>query len=130
MKNAGGSGAGRGEGQARGRDKGKEVRKWGPGGSRGRVALVAAVVGVALIVLFVIIPRGRNTPVEPPARSTVASSTSPINTTDPTSGKRVVAGIYSVYKGLTIGHCCEISKREWEVLSVERKEAYLLQLRK
>lgn len=93
------------------------------GGGNGRIALILAVLGLVLIVVF-IIPRGQTRSAEPLPRATLATS-DPINTTDPTSGKPVALGLSSVYKGYTIGHCCAQSKTDWEVLSVERKEAYI-----
>jgi hypothetical protein len=82
-----------------------------------------AVVGLVLIVVF-IIPRGQGKQGEPLPRSTFTTST-PINTSDPTSGKPVVPGITSVYKGYMIGHCCDVSGRDWEALSAERKDAFV-----
>jgi hypothetical protein len=93
------------------------------GGSNGRIALILAVVGLVLIVVF-LVPRGQNRSAEPLPRATLATS-GPINTTDPTSGKPAVPGLTSVYNGYTIGHCCAQSKTDWEVLSVERKESYI-----
>jgi hypothetical protein len=126
MKNVGGHDAGGGEKHPGTHEKRRQRRRSGV--SSGQIALVLAVVGLVLIVLF-IIPRGQNRSVDPLSRSMLTMGT-PINSTDPTSGKPVVAGITSVYKGYTIGHCCEVSKQEWEALSIERKEAYVRQFRR
>jgi hypothetical protein len=56
----------------------------------------------------------------PPAKSI---SRTPINKVDPTSGKPIVEGLVSTYKGYTIGHCCEVSRQTWEALGVPEKEA-------
>jgi hypothetical protein len=93
------------------------------GGSRGRIALVLVVVGLVLVAVFVI-PRGKSNPAGSLSRSAVTTST-PINASDPTSGKPVVPGITSVYKGCTVGHCCGPSKADWEALSVEKKEVFI-----
>jgi hypothetical protein len=119
----GGGAADGGEKRASRRDRQREARMRRSGGSSGRIALVLAIVGLVLIVLFVI-PRGQGKPAELLPRSTFTTS-SPINTSDPTSGKPVVPGITSVYKGYTIGHCCGPSKADWEALSAERKEAFI-----
>jgi hypothetical protein len=79
------------------------------------------VIGLALIVVF-IIPRGGNKTVAPLPPATTASA-NPINLSDPTSGKPIVPGIASLYKGYTIGHCCATSKTDWENLSVAQKDA-------
>jgi hypothetical protein len=90
------------------------------GTSSGRIALIIAVVGLVLIVLF-IIPRGQEKTEVPLARAGSMTG-SPINNVDPTSGKPIVAGITSTYKGYTIGHCCATSKAEFEALSPAQKE--------
>lgn len=59
---------------------------------------------------------------EPLAEAKVVTGT-PINTVDPTSGKPIVGGIVSTYKGYTIGHCCEVSKRQWEAHTNAKKDA-------
>ena len=117
----GGTGAG-GKPPAQ-REKIQKHRSRPSGGGRGRLALILAVVGLVVVVVF-LIPRQRNKTGGslPPATSI---SSSPINISDPTSGKPVVPGITSVYKGYTIGHCCVPSKGDWEALSVERKEAFV-----
>ena len=86
----------------------------------GRLALVISVIGLVLIVLF-IVPRGQNRPFESRPQSEPVAGV-PINTVDPTSGKATVAGITSVYKGHTIGHCCEVSKQQFQALSAARKD--------
>jgi hypothetical protein len=83
---------------------------------------------LVLIVLF-IIPRGQRKPSEPMSpvpQSSIATGT-PINNVDPTSGKPIVAGITSTYRGYTIGHCCEVSKREFEALSPSQKDTAIRQ---
>lgn len=55
-------------------------------------------------------------------QSNAINSGSIINKTDPISGKPVVPYITSTYKGYTIGHCCEVSKGEWEKLSPSQKD--------
>ena len=104
-------------------DRPREKRMRRAGGGHGRIALILAVVGLVLVVVF-IIPRGQDKTAEPLPRATLATS-DPINTTDPTSGKPVIPGLNSVYKGYTIGHCCAQSKTDWEVLSVERKDSFI-----
>ena len=74
--------------------------------------------------MLFILPRGQNEPVATLPGSMFTSST-PINATDPTSGKPVVPGVTSVYKGYTIGHCCQVSKEDWDASSVENKEAFV-----
>jgi hypothetical protein len=101
-------------------DRGREAQRRRSGGSSGRIALIVAVLGLVLIVLF-IVPRGQNQALQPLPRP-IVTSTQPINKVDPTSNKPIVPGITSVYKGYTIGHCCEVSKQEWEALGAERKE--------
>ena len=49
----------------------------------------------------------------------------PINTVDPVSGKPIVPGIVSVYKGFRIGHCCNVSKDEWAALSIAQKDSVI-----
>jgi hypothetical protein len=93
----------------------------GPSWSSGKIALVLAVVGLVLIVVF-IIPRGQQRPAEPLARTTFTTGV-PINNVDPTSGKPIVAGLTSTYKGHTIGHCCAESQGQWEALSESQKDA-------
>lgn len=102
------------------RSRRRETAKRGSGGGSGRIALILAVVGLVLIVVF-IIPRGRNKGAEPLRQATFVSS-SPINPVDPTSGKPIVPGITSVYKGYTIGHCCVPSKGDWEKLTETAKD--------
>jgi hypothetical protein len=51
------------------------------------------------------------------------SSGEPINRIAPTSGKPISPGVVSSYKGYTVGHCCETSRREWEALSESQKDA-------
>ncbi len=87
----------------------------------GRLALILAVAGLVLVVLF-IVPRGQNKLDEPLPRAGFVTGT-PINTVDPTSGKPIVAGLTSLYKGYTIGHCCEVSRQDWEALSADQKDA-------
>jgi hypothetical protein len=120
----------RGEGDSGGSDKaaatvGRDRRRTTPrgpsSGSSGRIALILAVVGLILIVVF-IIPRGQQKSAEPLPRTSLATGI-PINNVDPTSGKPVVAGIASTYKKYTIGHCCAESQKEWEALSESQKDA-------
>ena len=99
----------------------RERRRRRPWMTSGRLALVISVIGLVLIVLF-IVPRGQNRPFESRPQSEPVAGV-PINTVDPTSGKATVAGITSVYQGHTIGHCCEVSKRDWEALSNAQKDA-------
>ena len=122
MKNTSG-GAGGGDKHAGRRDRRREVQRRRSGLSSGRIALIVAVVGLVLIVVF-IVPRGQQKPAEPLKRAGFTTGIA-INNVDPTSGKAIVAGITSVYKGHTIGHCCDPSRQEWEALSVERKEAFI-----
>ena len=61
-----------------------------------------------------------------PKISTLTAGT-PINKTDHTSGKSIVPGITSTYKGYTIGHCCEVSKGEWQALPDHQKDEKLKQ---
>lgn len=122
-KSPGGGGANAGDRRVSRQDRHRERRMRRSGGSNGRIALILAVVGLVLIVVL-IIPRGQNKSAEQLPRATLATS-GPINTTDPTSGRPVVPGLTSVYKGYTIGHCCAQSKTDWEDLSVERKEAFI-----
>lgn len=115
-----------GEGQRAGkrisrRERQQQGRR--SGGNSGRIALILAVVGLVLIVVF-IIPRGQSKSAVSLPRANLVTST-PINNTDPTSGKPIVPGVTSVYKGYTIGHCCGPSKTDWENLSVERREAFI-----
>lgn len=123
MKNTNAGGVDAEEKRAAKRERRREMQKRRSGGGGGRIALVLAVVGLVLIVVFVI-PRGQGKQAESLPRSTFTTS-SPINTSDPTSGKPVVPGFTSVYKGYTIGHCCGPSKADWEALSVERKESFI-----
>lgn len=51
-----------------------------------------------------------------------SSSGKTINRIAPTSGKPIVPGVVSTYKGYKIGHCCEPSRVEWEALSESRKD--------
>ncbi len=101
--------------------KRREMRRRRSSGSSGRIALILAVVGLVLIVLF-IVPRGQNKPTETLLRAGLVTGT-PINSVDPTSGKPIVSGITSEYKGYTIGHCCAQSKGDWEALGASQKEA-------
>ncbi len=121
--NAHGGGVDGADRRAGKRDRHRDARMRRFGGSRGRIALVLAVVGLVLVVVF-ILPRGKSNQVGSLPRSTLTTST-PMNASDPTSGKPVVPGITSVYKGYTIGHCCGPSKADWEALSVEKKEAFI-----
>jgi hypothetical protein len=90
------------------------------GGGSGRIALVLAVIALVLVVVF-IIPRGRSGGAGALQQATFVS-TVPINQVDPTSGKPIVPGITSVYKGYTIGHCCTQSVADWEKLSEAVKD--------
>ncbi len=121
MKGATTDGSGQGERGGAKRGGRREMARGGSGGSGGRIALVLSVIGLVLIVLF-LIPRGGSKTVEPLPPAAVASA-NPINLADPTSGKPVVPGIASVYKGYTIGHCCAVSKTDWENLTVAQKDA-------
>jgi hypothetical protein len=121
MKQAGGGSGGTVPGASGKGDKRRDSRRRGSWITSGRLALIISVIGLVLIVLF-IIPRGQNRPFEPRPQSEPVAGV-PINTVDPTSGKPTVAGITSIYKGHTIGHCCEVSKREWEALSDAQKDA-------
>lgn len=123
MKIASGSGVGGGERSASGRDRRRKAQKRRSGGRSGRIALVLAVVGLVLIVVF-IVPRGPQKRAESLKRAGFTTGI-PINNVDPTSGKPIVAGITSVHKGYTIGHCCGPSRQDWEALSAERKEAFV-----
>lgn len=105
------------------RERQQETRRRGSGVSSGRIALVLAVLGLVLIVVF-IIPRGQGKSVGSLPPATFTAST-PINMVDPTSGKPVVPGITSQYKGYLIGHCCAQSALDWEALSVEKKETFI-----
>ena len=105
------------------RERGRGIPGQHSAGSSGRIALVLAVVGLVLIVLF-IIPRGQQRPIAPLSRAAGYTAT-PINSTDPTSGKPIVPGVTSIYKGYTIGHCCVTSKGDWEALSDSRKGDFL-----
>lgn len=49
----------------------------------------------------------------------------PINKYDPVSGKPIVAGITSTYKGYTIGHCCDVSRQEWVYKGEKEKDAFI-----
>jgi hypothetical protein len=116
-------GAGEVEKPAGGRDKRRRAQRRASGGSGGRIALVLAVVGLVLIVVF-ILPRGGQKSAETVPRAAFVTGT-PINRLDPTSNKPIVVGITSEYKGYTIGHCCAVSKQDWEVLSTDRKEEFI-----
>jgi hypothetical protein len=106
-------------------DKQRTMPKRRSSWSLGRIALILAVVGFALIVVLVI-PREQKKPAEPLSQEAVTFG-NPINTVDPTSGNPIVAGITSTYKGYTVGHCCEASKGEWEALSESRKDSAIQQ---
>lgn len=114
---------GMGEDPSARRDKRQGKRKHRAAVKRRRIALILTVVGLVAIVLFVV-SGGERTPPEPLRRAEFTSAT-PINKVDPTSGEPIVAGISSVYKGYTIGHCCYPSRGDWEVLSTERKEKFI-----
>jgi hypothetical protein len=105
------------------RERQQAARHRRSGGGSGRIALLVAVLALVLVVLF-IVPKGPGKKVEPLPRASLVTST-PINTTDPTSGKPIAPGLTSTYKGYTIGHCCAQSKTDWEVLGVERKDSYV-----
>ena len=122
-RDAHGRGVEAGEKRVSRRERHREARTRRSGGSHGRIALILAVVGLVLLVVF-IVPRGQNKSAGSLPRSTLTTST-PINLSDPTSGKPVVPGVISVYKGYTIGHCCGPSKVDWEGLSIERKEEFI-----
>lgn len=47
----------------------------------------------------------------------------PMNTLDPMSGKPIMPGITSTYRGCIVGHCCGPSKSEWLQLSPQQKIA-------
>lgn len=49
----------------------------------------------------------------------------PMNKMDPISGKPIMPGITSTYRGCIVGHCCGPSKVEWQQLSPEEKTATL-----
>ncbi|EKD84072.1 MAG: hypothetical protein ACD_39C00263G0002 [uncultured bacterium] len=55
-------------------------------------------------------------------------SADPINEFDPTSGKPIVLGIKSIYQGYVIGHCCTVSKDDWEYLPPAQKDAIIKKL--
>jgi hypothetical protein len=100
-----------------------EAQKRRFGWSGGKIAVVLAVAGLALIVVF-LVPRGQQNTAEPLKRAGYSTGV-PINNADPTSGKAIVAGVNSEYKGYTIGHCCAVSKGDWEALSVDQKDAFV-----
>lgn len=87
----------------------------------GRIILPLIVASLVLIVL-VVLPSGRGGASGPLSEAAVPSGT-PINTVDPSSGKPIVEGTNSVYKGYTIGHCCAGSRVSWEELSEKKKDA-------
>ena len=128
MKRKAGNGTGRGERPPKKARRQRSVYARKSGGSGGRIALVIVVVGLVLIVLF-IVPRGQQTVEEPLPRTGFVTGT-PINNVDPTSGKPIVAGITSTYKGYTIGHCCAVSKGDFERLLPSQKDAAILRFLK
>jgi hypothetical protein len=123
VKNTTGTVAGEGDKHTGRHDRQRKVHRRRSGGSSGRIALILAIVGLVLIVVFVV-PRGQQKSAEPLKRAGFTTGI-PINDADPTSNKPIVSGISSTYKGYTVGHCCAVSKQDWEALSVERKEAFI-----
>ncbi len=87
----------------------------------GRIVLPLIVASLVLIILFVV-PSGRGDASGPLPDAAVPNPT-PINTVDPSSGKSIVEGANSVYKGYTIGHCCANGRVTWEELSEKKKDA-------
>lgn len=87
----------------------------------GRVGLPVIVCTAVLIILFA----GPSSPGHAggPIPESAVPSPTPINTVDPSSGKPVVEGINSVYKGYTIAHCCENTRVTWEDLPEKKKDA-------
>ncbi len=87
----------------------------------GRVILPLIVSTAVLIILFAVpsSPGHANGPIPEAA----VPNPTPINTVDPSSGKPVVDGINSVYKGYTIAHCCENGRASWEELPEKKKDA-------
>jgi hypothetical protein len=91
--------------------------------SKGKIIVILAVVGLILFVLY-FVSGGQQKPIEPLPVGAQTSGT-PINDVDPMSGKPIVPGITSQYKGYTIGHCCNVSRGEWLALSDSQKDASL-----
>ncbi|MDP2984456.1 MAG: hypothetical protein Q8O92_14150 [Candidatus Latescibacter sp.] len=87
----------------------------------GRLALILVTAGLVLIGIFIIYGSQKK-PIELLPRTAVNSKI-PINKVDPISGAPIVAGITSTFKGYVIGHCCTVSKRDWEILSPSQKDA-------
>lgn len=111
-----------GKGRARQTERVKQAKLKRLWASIRRNAIGLTIIGLILFALFGLpLLEGK---VDPVPEATVSSS-APINDVDPTSGKPIVSGITSVYKGYTIGHCCVNSKQDWEGLSVAQKERFM-----
>jgi hypothetical protein len=104
---------------------------WGSG-----IGIILLLVGGIALIAFFVIPRVQNKPLESlplseqkkPAEPLPQSgymTGEPINKTDPMSGKPIVSGITSNYKGYTIGHCCDVSRQEWVNSDSWTKDAFI-----
>ena len=82
------------------------------------IEAVAILALVGLLLTVVVVREVLHEPLEPAAAFTGV----PINQVDPTSGEPIVAGLTSVYKKYTIGHCCVPSQTDWEQLSEREKD--------
>jgi hypothetical protein len=87
-----------------------------------RNAIGLAIIGAIISALFGLYYLEAR--VDPVPEAAIPGS-APINDVDPTSGKPIISGITSVYKGYTIGHCCLNSKQEWDNQSAALKERFV-----